>query len=500
MDREAFVRKTFATLVGVLLVAGSSRAEQPVGLDQIAPSLSQLGPGWTSNHVVVLVDQLSPSNEICNEGKGWLQAAHNVVGKRGCQAQAVFRYQCGSIGVLVWVNRYRSMKDIGEDWGRDKDTKESPGGLPQVGEEVRFYQRHGMHNNIAFRRGSYLVDIESPSAPIEKLKQLAEAFDSNLVKAQKAAGVSQPRADLSSQTASTQFVAEGSVDYYNFWAVEVLKTHPEFKPVVSNTMKFSVVVSNSCYLMRLEPTREIAARYHEAGFDGKTLYLLSALNLSGPQNGPGVRGGSNVATGWVYGHQRMVYSLFAHEMGPVWLMFASGDYLRSVTNGLIEPPLTIGLFENDDYFPRPFTIPAQWTVQEAFPYLPLRVTCRDDGEVKTGPPFQDAKREPPFDAGFTNIVFRVTGTRECDGIRVPSSAELDTYRPEPHGKPELLHYTRYRLTLKKWARNMPPTCFMPSLPGPTTISDTRTAGAGSSRSMLATKWPSEEEVSKGEHK
>jgi hypothetical protein len=392
------MRKTFAMLVGVLLVAGGAAVSQPVWFDQIAPSPSQLGQGWTNSPVVAL------------------------------------------------------------------------------------------------------VDVESPSAPVEKLKHLAGMFDINLVKAQEAAGMSQPGASPSSQTAATQFVAEGSVDYYNFWAVEALKTHPEFKPVVSNTMRFSVVVSNSCYLMRLEPIKEGAARYHEAGFDGRTLYFLSALNRSGPQNGPGVRGGPNVATGWVYGHQRVVYSLFAHEMGPVWLMFASGDYLRSVTNGLIEPPLTVGLFENDDYFPRPFTIPAQWTLQQAFPFLPLRVTCRDDGEAKTGPPFQNAKREPPFDAGFTNIVFRVTGTREYDGVLVPSAAELDTYRPEPRGKPELLHYTRYRLSLKKWSKGIPPTGFIPKLPGPTTISDTRTAGAGSSRSMLATKWPSEEEVTKGDGK
>ena len=61
------------------------------------------------------------------------------------------------------------------------------GKLPKVGDEVRFYKRDGMHNNIAFRRDNYLIDVEGTRVPIEKLKHLAEMIDSNLSKAQKAA-------------------------------------------------------------------------------------------------------------------------------------------------------------------------------------------------------------------------------------------------------------------------------------------------------------------------
>jgi hypothetical protein len=57
--------------------------------------------------------------------------------------------------------------------------------LPKFGEEVRFYQRHGLHNNIAFRRSNYLIEVESVSVPVERLKQLAELLDANLVRAQK---------------------------------------------------------------------------------------------------------------------------------------------------------------------------------------------------------------------------------------------------------------------------------------------------------------------------
>jgi hypothetical protein len=195
------MQRMLILLAGALVTAGRLWAAQPFSLDQLAPALSQLGPGWTSNHVVVMVDGRSPTNEVCNEGKGWLQAAHNVVGKRGCEVYAVLRYFSGSNSVLVRIHRYRSRKDIGDDWGKDKDTKDAPGNLPKVGEEVRFYQRDGMHNDIAFRRGNYLITVEGAGAPLEKLKQLAEALDGNLVKAQSSA--------VRSEAAATQFVAEG---------------------------------------------------------------------------------------------------------------------------------------------------------------------------------------------------------------------------------------------------------------------------------------------------
>lgn len=246
------MRTISAVAVGVLVAAGCAAADQPASLDQIAPTISQLGAGWTSNHVVVLVDQLSPTNEVCNEGPGWVQAAHNVVGKRGCEAYAVFRYYYDSASILVWIKRFRSRQDVGDDWGKDKETKTTPDNLPKVGDEVRFYQRHGLHNDIEFWRGKHLVTVEGVSAPMEKLKQLAEALDRNLVKTQENG--------RRSESAATQFVAEGSVDYYNSWSAEDVEARRlGITPVVSNTMNFTVTVSNGCYLMRLVPAKEGAA-------------------------------------------------------------------------------------------------------------------------------------------------------------------------------------------------------------------------------------------------
>ena len=117
-----------------------------------------------------------------------MQAAHNVVGKNGCEAYAVIRYHSVSNQFLVWINRFNSKESIPSDRGTDQQTKAKPVKLPQLGEEVRFYQRHGMHNNIAFRRGNYLVDVEGSNAEMEELKTLAELVDNNLLKAQKTHG------------------------------------------------------------------------------------------------------------------------------------------------------------------------------------------------------------------------------------------------------------------------------------------------------------------------
>ena len=181
------MRSRFAVMIAALVVMGHSAADQLISLDQLGPSLSQLGQGWTSKSVVVMVDQSNPTNEFSNEGAGWLRAAHNVVGKNGREAQAVFRYFYGASGIVVWIVRCRSKEDIGDDWGRDYDTKTeaSLDSLPKVGDEVRFYRRGGIHNNIAFRRANYLIDVEGVSVPMEQLKQLAAVLDSNLASAQK---------------------------------------------------------------------------------------------------------------------------------------------------------------------------------------------------------------------------------------------------------------------------------------------------------------------------
>ncbi len=171
-------------IAALVLTAALAPARAESGIAQLVPRIEQLGPGWTSNRVVVLVDPLSSPPLLAdkNEGSGWLVNARAWVAKTG-EAQAVLRCYRGEASVLVWINRFHTPKDIGNNWGFDKSTKKSPPTLPAVGEEVRFYQRDGLHNNFAFRRANYLIDVEGMSVEIEHLKHLAEVLDLNLLKA-----------------------------------------------------------------------------------------------------------------------------------------------------------------------------------------------------------------------------------------------------------------------------------------------------------------------------
>jgi len=132
------------------------------------------------------VDPLSSPSVVtnANEGPNWLRAVQNIVGRNGRESYAVIRCFYRSSSILVCVSRFKSSDDIRPDWGTDKETRVTPEKLPKVGDEVRFYQRHGMHDNIAFRRGAYLVDVEGVSTPIDKLAQMAEVLDGNLLRAQ----------------------------------------------------------------------------------------------------------------------------------------------------------------------------------------------------------------------------------------------------------------------------------------------------------------------------
>jgi hypothetical protein len=188
-----------APIVTLLLALAAVvvRAQPQPGTDKFVPTLGQLGAGWVSNSIVALVDPLSSPSEVGSEGSGMLDIARRMVKTHEREAFAAVQYVYGSsnVWVWVWINRYRSKDEMPSDWGRDKLTKMKLESLPRVGDEVRFCQRDGMHNDFSFRRGNYLICVEGMSAPVEKLRQLAEVLDANLVRAQKeaASGTSEPR-------------------------------------------------------------------------------------------------------------------------------------------------------------------------------------------------------------------------------------------------------------------------------------------------------------------
>jgi hypothetical protein len=176
-------------VIGLLALATASLKAQPQpGIDKFLPTLDQLGAGWASRTIAVLADPLSSPSEVVDEGwKGLLEPVRKMIKTHEREAFAQVRYVYGNSNVWIWawIYRYKSKEEMPPDWGRDKLTKMKLDSLPQVGDEVRFCQRDGLHNDFYFRRGSFLICVEGVTAPMDKLRQLTEVLDRNLLNAQK---------------------------------------------------------------------------------------------------------------------------------------------------------------------------------------------------------------------------------------------------------------------------------------------------------------------------
>jgi hypothetical protein len=194
------MRESFVAIAALLLVFETGWAEAPPqpNTTQIMPKVSDLGPEWISNRVEVLVDPLCSPKEMTDEkdgSQGWLTFARDLLHKDASrESYAVLRYYyrdaVGNRGeALVWVMRWKSKDGMGSDWGGDPETKNTPDTLPRIGEEVHAYQRHGLHNDISFRRGTYLIIVESPNVyGWEHVKRLAEVLDKSFLTAQASVG------------------------------------------------------------------------------------------------------------------------------------------------------------------------------------------------------------------------------------------------------------------------------------------------------------------------
>ncbi len=174
-------------LILALLAAATvvlAQSEPPI--TRFIPTVAEVGQGCTSNRVAVLVDPLSAPSESAdpNESAGWLEHARQGVETTSREAHAVLRYFFGKVNCMVYVNRWETDDALREAWNRVASTKPPAGGLPRVGEYVRFSQRDGMHNNIAFRRGRYTIEVEAPlAAGLDPVKRLVQVLDQTLVTA-----------------------------------------------------------------------------------------------------------------------------------------------------------------------------------------------------------------------------------------------------------------------------------------------------------------------------
>jgi hypothetical protein len=162
-----------------------------VHISQIIPTLEQLGAGWESNRICVLIEPLETPSEKADPGEStnFFTIARNAISNGHREAYAMLRYKYRDQNCIVWIQRWDSKEMVlSQNWDAEKPTNGPPVTLPQIGERVFHTQRHGLHQNIDFIRDKYSISVESGSTQpeyVEPLKHLAEVLDANFLKAQK---------------------------------------------------------------------------------------------------------------------------------------------------------------------------------------------------------------------------------------------------------------------------------------------------------------------------
>jgi hypothetical protein len=113
------------------------------------------------------------------------------------------------------------------------------------------------------------------------------------------------------------------------------------------------------------------------------------------------------------------------QISILWLAYASGCYLGSRTNRLVEP---VYWFGGRYFFNRRLELPADWVIAQFPPRLPARVVYFDDGFVRgadgTGAP-RIVPYPKPYANGYTNAVYEVVSFLEVGPYKIPTAFRAD---------------------------------------------------------------------------
>jgi hypothetical protein len=257
----------------------------------------------------------------------------------------------------------------------------------------------------------------------------------------------------------------------------------------SSITYFNAIVKDQNWYIKLTQDTKNVYDYQEISYDGKYCYDLSNMKWiieERQKNGKAV--GNNVATGWIV-RDTFFRSVFAHEAGPIWLAYGSKYFFKNLTNNIIEPIIA---YNSEPIVSATTKLTKQkidLNLCQDFPGLPTKIIFHDMGIELTEP---ITKRDPPYDKGFTNVVFDVLATTNYSGMILPTDVKVDVFCPSETG----LNLT-YSYRISKVNIKLPPTdfSFKPTIPGLTHITDGRFAAeAGLISFNVKSNWPSETEV------
>lgn len=218
--------------------------------------------------------------------------------------------------------------------------------------------------------------------------------------------------------------------------------------------------------------------FQEVCWDGMQLYHMvsqrTQIERANRTRNPNVPELTNVGMGLISENQ-ILHDLASHEIGPLWLAFASGCYLSARVSGdLLEPVVCFGLGVggNHSFRRHPFKQTAYWRLSKLPPFLPEEVVFIDDGLLRhPGKAVTIGKRDHPYDKGFTNVIYSVLETTNCGGLVLPANSILRIQSVNRSN--ELAVLAEYRFILDSCRSIQANEVFVPSMSGRTLVTESR---------------------------
>lgn len=165
--------------------------------------------------------------------------------------------------------------------------------------------------------------------------------------------------------------------------------------------------------------------------------------------------------------------LMATELGPIWLTYLSASYLKREDDQRILAPVALNVAGGS---PLPtftmFYLDCLRTV-DGETGLPKELVCMDDGFLRAisgGELVKVQRLPPPFDKGFTNIVFKVLDYEVFSGCKLPNRSTLEVFWVYK-SKLEIIH--RFTIKAERFEHAPAAPIPEPSINGIATVVDGR---------------------------
>jgi len=121
---------------------------------------------------------------------------------------------------------------------------------------------------------------------------------------------------------------------------------------------------------------------------------------------------------------------FAEAIGPIWITYLSGHYFQTVRTNMLPAPTELNVAGGCILPPfHPFHLRSFWEL-DGVSRLPMLFHAMDDGwirRMRRGELETVGRYPPPYENGFTNIIFKVTERQTFLGHQLPRKAALDVF-------------------------------------------------------------------------